>query len=163
MERSNLMMVVIIILLVVLLGTIVGVAVFAFSAVQDLGNVAAHSEFERSPRVLLPSEIGRLPVGEPIVTNISGGVGGSGIARVQAVVGYDQTRGNESAALARTLEDQMDFIRGLVIQSLNSRTYAELTGTEGMSNLSAEILEALQNAFRENGIVEVTFREWVIQ
>ncbi|MCL2398214.1 MAG: flagellar basal body-associated FliL family protein [Defluviitaleaceae bacterium] len=162
-SKGNLMMVVIIVLLVALLGTVVGVAIFAFSAVQDLGSVAANVDFDRNPRVLLPNEIGRLPVGEPIVTNISGGVGSSGIARVQAVVGYDQTQGSTSNEMARTLDEQMDFIRGVVIESINSRTYAELSGTEGMRNLSAEVLETLQNAFRTNMIVDVTFREWVIQ
>lgn len=163
MERSNLMMVVIIILLVLLLFSIVGVAVFAFSAMQDLGNVTAiHQEFDRSPRALMPNEIGRLPVGEPVVTNVSGGIGGSGMARIHAVVGYDQTQGNASSEIARTLDDQMDFVRSIIIESINNRTYDELSGTEGMRNLSAEVLYTLQTEFRTNMIVDVTFREWVI-
>lgn len=166
MEKSNLMMIVIIVLLVVLLGTIVAVTVYAFSAVQNLETtMQTGTEFDRTPRTLLPTEIGRIPVGEPITTNLAAPAESSSpgrMARIQVVIGYDNTLGQESDEMAIVLTEQMDYIRSLVLEHIRERTSEELSGREGMNLLSSSILETLQNAFRTNVIVGVYFNEWVI-
>ncbi|MCL1998320.1 MAG: flagellar basal body-associated FliL family protein [Turicibacter sp.] len=165
MGKSNLMMIIIIFLLVVLLGTVVGVAFFALNTVQNMEAAAAAAAqgFDRSPRQLRPDEIGRFMVGEPIVTNIANEFGSANpVTRIQIVIGYDLTRGQESTDIAQTIEENIIHIRTVALNTIGSRTYQELTASDGMANLSAELLDRLQNDFGTNLIVEISFYEWII-
>ena len=164
MEKSNLMMIVIIVLLVALLGTVVGVTFYAFNMVQSIEAqaAAAAAGWDRTPRQLHPDEIGRIMAGESILTNLAGPGGGGNMARIQVVIGYDNTQGRESNDIAELIYDQMTHIRIVALNSIGSRTAEELSAIDGRNVLAAEILDRLQNDFRTNMIVEVSFYEWVI-
>ena len=164
MEKSNLMMIVIIVLLVALLGTIVGVTFYAFNMVRGMEAAAANAAgWDRTQRVLHPDEIGRIVIGDPIVTNLyTAGSGAGGHARIQIIVGYDQTQGRESSDMAQLINEQMDTIRTIALASIRNYTMQELAARNGMDILAAELLETLQNDFRTNMIVEISFREWMI-
>jgi flagellar basal body-associated protein FliL len=163
MERSSLMMVVIIVLLVALLGTIVGVAFYAFNMMQNIDAQTALVD-RGQVRVVRPEDVGRIPVGSAIITNIVSETGASGrVARIEVVVGYDQTDGRNSEEIARRINGQLDYIRSIALQSIRTHTYEELSRIDAMDNLSEELLEALQNEFNTNLIVAVTFNEWIVQ
>ena len=166
MERSSLMMVVIIVLLVALLGTVVGVTFYAFSMVQNMEAQAAAAGigFERQVRPLGPDEITYIMIGEPIATNLAteGGTVSNHIARVQLVVGYDNTQQAESAEAAQLINEHMTAIRIMAIESIGSRTFQELTASGGRAALADELLYSLQNDFRTNMIVSVGFYEWML-
>jgi len=164
MEKSSLMMIVIIVLLVALLGTVVGVTFYAFSMMQNMESATQETAgFDRTPRQLTPDEIGRVPIGDSILTNLATDSGGSGrVARIQVVVGYDNTQQGESDAIYTRINEQMDFIRMEALASIRNRTYQELSARDGMDSLAAEILETLQNEFQTNLIVDVRFSEWIL-
>ena len=163
MEKSNLMMIVIIVLLLALLGTIVGVTFYAFRMVQNMEQAA--QDWDRTQRDLRPDEINHVHIGAAIVTNLStdtpGGVANS-MARVQLVVGYDNTQGRESSDISQVINEQMTLIRMMALDALGSSTYGELTSQDGRSALSRRLLLDLQNEFMTNMIVTVGFYEWMI-
>ena len=164
MEKSSLMMIVIIVLLVALLGTVVGVTFFAFNMVQQM-EAAGPPElgWDRTPRELRPDEINRVMIGDAIITNLASDTGrSSGTARIQVVVGYDNTRGSDSDEISRIITEQMVHIRTVSLAAIQNRTYSDLVARDAMSSLGAEILERLQGDFRTNLIVEVTFFEWIV-
>jgi hypothetical protein len=103
-------------------------------------------------------------LGESIITNLAADGGGSSgrMARVSAVVGYDNTLGRESADRLAMLHDQMDFLRYVVLSAVRNSTYEEMTDRYAMPNLAAQILQTLQNEFATNEIVSITFTEWMI-
>jgi len=164
MEKSSLMMIVIIVLLVALLGTVVGVTFYAFNMVSSMETATQTAGgFDRSQRTLHPDEIGRIVIGDVIITNLATNAGGfAGHARVQVVVGYDQTQERDSANVSELIHEQMDYIRMIALASINNRTREELAARDGMETLAAELLETLQNDFRTNMIVSVGFSEWII-
>jgi len=166
MEKSNLMMIVIIVLLVALLGTVVGVTFYAFNMVQNMEQAATRAAegFDRTPRQLTPEEIGRVMIGDAIITNLATDDGRSGgTARIQVVVGYDNTDGRESDEMRERLEEQITYIRMVAMDRIGSRTFVELTAPGARERLSEEILEILVNEFMTNMIVEVGFYEWIVQ
>ena len=165
MEKSNLMMIVIIVLLLALLGTVVGVAFFAFNMVQGMEAASAGAGFERQVRTLHPDEINHVMVGSEITTNLAneGGSISNHFIRAQLVVGYDNTQGRDSENAAELIEENMTAIRMMAIDSISSRTFAELSSPGGRIALQDELLYALQNDFRTNMVVSVGFYEWMIQ
>jgi len=167
MEKSSLMMIIIIALLVALLATVVGVTLFAFNMVQNMETSTQHVEQgrDRTPRELTPEQITRVAIGDSIITNLAteGGSGFSGVARVQILVGYDNTQGSESVEIANRIDSQTTLIRTITLAALQERSYQELTTRGAMEALGADILERLQNDFNTNMIVEVSFYEWMIQ
>ena len=165
MEKSSLMMIIIIALLVALLATVVGVTLFAFNAFQNM-ETAAHADHSwvREERILHPEQITRIPIGDSIITNLASDGGNfGGVARVQVLVGYDNTQGSDSNAIASRINDQMTLIRTITLAALQERSYQELTARGAMDDLGADILYRLQNDFMTNMIVEVSFYEWMIQ
>jgi flagellar basal body-associated protein FliL len=165
MEKSSLMMGVIILLLVALLGTIVGVTIFAFSVIRNFDATAQQplDGFDRTPRQLLPGEIGRVTMGDPILTNAANENGGVGrVVRIQFSVGFDNTQGSDSTEIETMLDDHMDYIRSMALASIRNRTLSELSDRDGMRLLGDEILETLQNDFRTNMIVAIYFNEWAL-
>ena len=163
MEKSSLMMIVIIVLLVALLATVVFVTFYAFNLVQNMEagmNQAAWDRTERDPR---PDEINRIMIGEPIITNLATETGGIGpMARIQLVVGYDNTQGRESTDISNAINEHMTHIRMLALDSIGSRTYRDLSARDGRQDLAEEILRTLQNDFMTNMIVEVGFYEFIL-
>jgi flagellar basal body-associated protein FliL len=163
MEKSSLMSVIIIVLLVALLGTIVGVTIFAFSVINNFDAAQQLEGFDRTPRQLLPSEIGRVTMGEPILTNTAAEGGGVGrVVRIQFSVGFDNTQASDSTEIEQMLEDHMDYIRAMALASIRNRTITELSDRDGMRLLGDELLETLQNDFRTNMIVAIYFNEWAL-
>jgi len=165
MEKSNLMMIVIIVLLVALLGTVVGVTFYAFNMVQRMEAAAHQAElgWEREARVMHPDEINRIEVGDAIVTNLVSETGGTrGTARIQVVVGYDNTMERESVEISEMLNEHIAYVRTVSLEAIQNSTYNELTARGAMAALAEEILYRLQNDFRSNMIVEVSFIEWII-
>ena len=164
MEKSNLMMIVIIVLLVALLGTVVGVVFYAFGLIRDMEAAGVGQGFERSVRTLQADQINQVMIGEPIVTNLARADGGlsNSIARVQVVVGYDNTQGRESDDANALINDNMTVIRMIALDSIGRRTVEELSSQGGRDALRDELLETLQNDFRSNMIVSVGFYEWII-
>ena len=164
MEKSNLMMIVIIVLLVALLGTVVAVTVFALSAVQEIGaSVHADDSWDRTPRTLLPTQIGRISIGDAISTNLAADAASpSRHIRVNMSVGYDNTQGRESEEMADMLAEQMDYIRSIILESLRARTYSEISARDGTQLLQDEILLALQHRFQTNMIVGVYITDWLV-
>ena len=164
MEKSNLMMIVIIVLLVALLGTVVAVTVFALSAVQEIGtSIHADDGWDRTPRTLLPTQIGRVSIGDPITTNLAADAGSpSRHIRVNMSIGYDNTQGRESEEKAQMIEAQMDYIRSIILESLRTRSYNEISARDGTRLLQDEILDALQNQFQTNMIVGVFITDWLV-
>ena len=165
MEKGNLMMIVIIVLLVALLGTVVGVTFYAFNMVQQMEAAGQGlGDWDRTPRELRIDQINRVLVGDAIITNLASDAGGSsGTARIQVVVGYDNTQGRESDNIARQITEQLTTIRTIALEAIQNSTYQELTARDAMANLGADILLSLQNQFMTNMIVEVRFNEWIVQ
>lgn len=166
MEKSNLMMVVIIVLLVALLGTVVGVTFYAFNMVQSMERAAAQGAlgWEREVRTLRPDEIGRVTVGDAIITNLATEGGGSGgTARIQVVIGFDNTQSRESQDTYAMINEHISHIRNVALASIQGRSYNEMTSRDAMRDLGDELLERLQNDFQSNMIVEVSFSEWIVQ
>ena len=164
MEKSNLMMIVIIVLLVALLGTVVGVTFFAFNMVRTMEAQVLEGGFDGTQRPVRPDQINHVMIGEPITTNLATGAGtiSNHMARVQLVVGYDNTQGRESDNIAALIDSQMTYLRMVALDSIANRTFAELTTQGGRDALTAELLEAFQNDFQTNMIVSVGFYEWLI-
>ena len=164
MEKSNLMMIVIIVLLVALLGTVVGVTFYAFNMVRTMEEQAATAGFDRTQRALHPDEINYVMIGEPITTNLSteAGTMSNNMARVQLVVGYDNTQARDSITISQLIDSQMTYMRMVALESISRRTFTELTVQGGRDALIAELLETFQNDFRTNMIVSVGFYEWLI-
>ena len=165
MEKGNLMMIVIIVLLVALLGTVVGVTFYAFNMVQQMEAAGQGLlDWDRTPRELHIDEINRVMVGDAIITNLATDPGGrSGTARIQVVVGYDNTQGRESDDMSQLIADNLSSIRMTALDAIQSRTYQDLIARDAMRNLGDEILERVKNDFRTNMIVEVRFYEWIVQ
>ena len=164
MEKSNLMMIVIIVLLVALLGTVVGVTIYAFNLVQNMEQAGARGDWDREPRHLTVDEINRVMVGSDIITNLAtDGPGVGNVVRTQVVVGYDNTQGRESEDISQRIESNITFIRTAALESLSTRTSQELSTRHGREALAAELLLTLQEEFMTNMIVEVSFYEWIIQ
>ena len=167
MEKSNLMMIVIIVLLVALLGTVVGVTIYAFRMVQSIEAQADGTRgpgFDRNVRPIYPEEITHVLVGEPITSNLVSATGGHSnhIARVQVVVGYDNTRSAESEEVAQMIEDNMITIRLMAMDMIARRSAAEMTSIDGRDALRDELLTALQNDFRTPLIVSVGLYELIV-
>ena len=164
MEKSSLMMIVIIVLLVALLGTVVVVTFYALNLVQDMEAGLYYAQtWDRTPRPTRPDEVNRVMVGGAIITNLASETGGVGpMARIQVVVGYDNTQGRDSDAIAELIEEQMTHIRMTALDSIGSRTYRELSSRDGRLDLADEILQTLQNDFMTNMIVEVGFYEFIL-
>lgn len=164
MERSNLMMVIIIFLLVALLGTIVGVLIYAFSMFQNMDGDGFGLNWDREMvRELRPEEINRMVL-EHTTTNVPNENGTiTHAARIQVVIGYDNTQRRESDDIRERLEQQRVLLQSTALSIISRTTQETLNAPNGRDLLADAILEALRDAFNTHLIAEVTFLDWFVQ
>jgi flagellar basal body-associated protein FliL len=167
MDKGKLLMIIIIVLLVAVLGTIVGVAIYAMSWIQNMANNPDSGDGTRAPAQihLTPEDIGKISAGDSFTTNLSAPDGGESkhIAKIGVLIGYDKTQGKLSDELAAKLTAELDYIRTVVLSCIRNSTFEDLSQKDGSATLTGAILERLQDDFNTNMIVDVYISEWVLQ
>lgn len=164
MEKNKFMMISIIILLVALLGAIVVVAFSVLNAMKntDAGVGVAATD---TPRVveLTREQITPVNFSDPISTNLLATADGeSRVIRVKIGVGVNNVDKKVSDAFLVTLNANEVKVRDVIIDILHNKTGPELLKPDGMAALKAEILESLQEVFKNNLIVEVNMSDMYI-
>ncbi|MDR1663305.1 MAG: flagellar basal body-associated FliL family protein [Clostridiales bacterium] len=160
MEKGKLMMIIIIALLVLLLGTVIGVTLYVTSLVNSRlietngSNAGTDSQIVKK---LERSEITPLSLGEPFQLNLQKGTDGKDhFIGISVSVGYDNTQKDDSTALGELLANDVFKVRSIVSACIYSKTYDDLRyNSNGLSDLSAEILGRLQEEYNTSLIYEV--------
>jgi flagellar basal body-associated protein FliL len=163
MERSNLMMIIIIFLLVALLGTIVGVLIYAFSVFQGFDEDGRPPwDREAIRRELEPEEINRIELSHTLtnVANEDGSI--THVARIQVVIGYDNTAGRDSNDIGERLRNQTLFLQSTVLSQISNMTREVLAGPHGREVLRDALLETLRDAFNTHLIADILFLDWFV-
>ena len=166
MEKSKLLMIIIIALLVLLLGTIVGVSMYALRLFNEVGtgDGSGVASGPQVVRILNREDISIVSLGDPITTNLQSGADGRArFAVVSVNVGYDNSVRNESDAFGQLLESQIPLARSVALRCLYGKTFDELRDPDGIAELENEILEMLQQEFNTSLIVEVTLSDYTFQ
>jgi flagellar basal body-associated protein FliL len=166
MEKSKLMMIIIIALLVLLLGTVVGVSLYALKLFNENSDPEARAAANQPQVVknLTREQITSVSLGDPITTNLQKGDDGkSHFAILSVEVGYDNTVKNESDAFGLVLAENIKYARSVALSCIYGRKYEELQDMDGLNELAAEILQKLQEGFNSQMIVEVTISDQAFQ
>jgi len=165
MEKNKMMMIVIIILLVLLLGTIVGVSLYALNAIGSGAEAEAdNTEWSVSgPAVRLGvDEITKVPLTSAISTNLRISEDGlNHYVRINFSIGINNTNKADSNELILKLQDNEVVIRDAIYQILRNKTYEDMANTEedSLRIIKDEIKGKLQDIFQSNLIVEIYISE----
>lgn len=161
MEKNKIMMIVIISLLLVLIGTIVGLSVYAMRFL----NKEAEEIPENTESVTVEqSEIQLITLPDPISTNLAkGNDTKEHVIRLKVSVAVNMSEKKESPVLLQLLTDRTIVIQDVIIGVLRNKTYEELSATNTQEILREEILTKLQQEFNTNLISTVYISELFLQ
>jgi len=165
MGKDKLMMIIIIALLVIILGTVAGVSVYLINLMNKQANgEATGDETIAAVIALKPDEMTPVVLGDEILTNLAKGPENKQrILKAQVVLRYDNTQGKASTDFATLLEINVDVARSIALACMRSQTGEVLETPEGQDDLAVLIKTRLQEEFHTTLIVDVMFRNWLLQ
>ncbi len=164
MEKNKVMMIVIIVLLVVLLATIIGVSVFALKVIGSGGLGGGQTTVQYASNQLSPEQIEIISFERTVSTNLAkGGDGASHVIKFGIEIGVDNTDKKESPKFVELVKAKEVIIRDAAISIARSKTFEQLNRPDGKEILKEEILQELQNIFKDQLLTNVYISEFIVQ
>ena len=161
MDKNKGMFAVIIALLLIVLGSVGGIGYYLISSPGGLGGGEGGILVSASNRVGL-DDLVEIVIPDPIVTNLATTEDGrtGNMARVSLSIGIDNTDERRSRDIIRTVSDNENIVKDLVISVITQKTINDLNQANSREILRDEILKVLQEEFNTNLIVRVIIHEW---
>ncbi len=166
MEKNKIMMIAIIVLLVLLLGTIVGVSVFALKYLsgKDVEDTSLNAPPAQEVKMLKPNEIEVINLQDPLNCNLLIGADNvEHIVQVKIGVGVDNTDKKKSPETIANVTANDTVIRDLAIGVIKKLQYQDLIRPDGQDILRDKLFKAIQGAFADNLIVTVYVSDMYLQ
>ncbi len=160
MERKKLVMSVFIVLLLMLLGTIAGVSIYTYIAVNSTDGAQEIQAAER----LTPDQITTYKIDAPFKTNLLKGEDGNDhVISVLISFAISNINQDENKKLTELLDNSKDMAKSRVLRVIRDKTYEELSqGGASQELLANDILAVLQESFETNLITEVFVSEMYV-
>jgi flagellar basal body-associated protein FliL len=162
-EKNKLMLIIIIVLLLVLLGTIVGVAIYTFTAVKPAETTEV-GDLPQGAGHLPPDKITTFKIEDPFKTNLLKGEDGSEhVISVLISFAISNVDAGQNKELTETLTNSSELTKSKILKVIRDKTYEDLSqGGDSQDMLAGEILTVLQETFETNLIVDVFVSEMYV-
>jgi flagellar basal body-associated protein FliL len=162
-EKNKLMLIIIIVLLLVLLGTIVGVSIYTFSAVKN-PEINHAAELPEGAAHLAQDQITTFKIAEPFKTNLLKGADGQEHV-ISVLVSFAISNVDEKAntELTEIITNSTELTKSKILKIIRDKTYEDLSqGGASQEMLATDLLSVLQETFETNLITEVFVSEMYV-